>query len=55
MARPKGSIQTKPTRADVLEYYRLLKQKAAAGDVNAAGWLLVADAQTLRPQPGHAK
>jgi len=46
MARPKGSNQSKPTRSDVMEYYRLLKEKAQAGDVNAAGWLLVAEIQT---------
>ena len=50
MARPKGSDQAKPTRSDVLEFYRLLKEKARAGDVNAAGWLVVADAQAKAKQ-----
>jgi hypothetical protein len=45
MARPKGSTQAKPTRSDVIEFYKLLREKARAGDVNAAGWLVVADTQ----------
>jgi hypothetical protein len=45
MARPKGSNQAKPTRSDVIEFYKLLREKARAGDVNAAGWLVVADTQ----------
>lgn len=45
MARRKGSYQAKPTRSDILEYYKALKAKAAEGDVNAAGWLLHLDAK----------
>lgn len=52
MARPQGSNQSKPTRSDVLDYYRLLKQKAQAGDVNAAGWLLDLHERRCSDQPG---
>lgn len=46
MARPKGARQTRPTRSDVHEYYKLLRDKARKGDVNAAGMLLLNDTAT---------
>ncbi len=42
MARPKGAQQAKPTRSDVRDSYRLLRDRAREGDVNAAGWLVMA-------------
>ena len=40
MARPKGSTNIEPTSYELKNAKKLLKDKAAEGDVNAAGWLL---------------
>ncbi len=55
MARPKNAPQVRPTRSDVQGYYKLLKEKAQAGDVNAAGWLLVNATQEKQVSKGAAK
>ena len=49
MARPKGGRQAKPTKSDVHEYYKLLRDKARQGDVNAAGWLVLAAEKKQEP------
>ena len=55
MARPKKSPQVRPTRSDVQGYYKLLKEKAQGGDVNAAGWLLVNATQEKQVNAGATK
>jgi len=41
--RPRGSRNTKPSKAAVANYYALLRQAADAGDINAAGKLIELD------------
>lgn len=41
--RPRGSRNTKPSKAAVANYYRLLQTKADEGDTTAAGWLCQLD------------
>lgn len=47
--RPRGSRNTKPSKAAVAGYYRLLAGAADQGDTAAAGALVVADAITRKP------
>lgn len=41
--RPRGSRNTRPSKAAIANYYRLLQDKADQGDTAAAGWLLQLD------------
>lgn len=41
--RPRGSRNTKPSKAAVANYYALLRQAADNGDINAAGKLIELD------------
>jgi len=41
--RPRGSRNTRPSKAAIAGYYRLLQMKADQGDVAAAGKLLELD------------
>lgn len=43
MARPVGAEQSKPTRQDIINCYRTLKEKSKNGDVHACGWLIHLD------------
>ena len=38
--RPAGARNRKPSRREVQTYLDLLRDKAQAGDVHAAGWLV---------------
>ena len=48
--RPKGSRNTKPSKAAIANYFRLLSEKADQGDVNAAGWLVSIAEQNKGPR-----
>lgn len=43
MARPEGSTQAKPTKADIGGYYRMLKSAAGNDNILAAGLLVLND------------
>ena len=38
--RPRGSRNRKPSKREIANYIDLLRDKAQAGDVHAAGWLV---------------
>lgn len=40
MTRQRGRTQAKPTKSDMLDYYRTLKRKADEGDKNTTGNLI---------------
>lgn len=40
MPRPKGSTNHKPSKAAIDNYYRMLREAAQRGDINAAGKLI---------------
>lgn len=50
MNRKPRSKQVRPTMSDVRDSYRLLRDRAREGDVNAAGWLVMA-AQNEKREP----
>ncbi|MDL0430219.1 hypothetical protein QPM17_03730 [Marinobacter sp. TBZ242] len=53
MARPKGGRNIRPSKSAILDYYKVLRDAANSGDVNAAAKLIELDhltSQSPRPQ-----